>query len=131
MNPIVYSEFKTVVPEDLDELNHVNNVRYFDFLQQVAVAHWYGSVPKELSESMRWVVKKHEIEYFKPAFLGDILKINTWVNEFSGVTSLRNYEIYKNEQLILTAQTLWVAINPETMRLKRLPVNLWELYFAI
>lgn len=131
MNPIIYSEFRTVVPEDLDELNHVNNVRYFDFLQQAAVAHWYGSVPKELSESMRWVVKKHEIEYFKPAFLGDILKINTWVNEFSGVTSLRNYEIYKKEQLILKAKTLWVAVNPETMQLKRLPVNLWEIYFAI
>lgn len=131
MNPIIYSEFKTVVLEDLDELNHVNNVRYFDFLQQAAVAHWYGSVPRELSESMRWVVKKHEIEYFKPAFLGDILTINTWVNEFSGVTSLRNYEIYKKEQLILKAQTLWVAVNPETMQLKRLPVNLWEMYFAI
>ena len=131
MNPIIYSEFKTVVLEDLDELNHVNNVRYFDYLQQAAVAHWYGSVPRELSKSMRWVVKKHEIEYFKPAFLGDILKINTWVNEFSGVTSLRNYEIYKKEQLILKAQTLWVAVNPETMQLKRLPVNLWEIYFAI
>ncbi len=131
MNPIIYSEFRTVVPEDLDELNHVNNVRYFDFLQQAAVAHWYGSVPRELSESMRWVVKKHEIEYFKPAFLGDILKINTWVNEFSGVTSLRNYEIFKKDQLILKAKTLWVAVNPETMQLKRLPVNLWEIYFAI
>ncbi len=119
------------MPEDLDELNHVNNVRYFDFLQQAAVAHWYGSVPKELSESMRWVVKKHEIEYFKPAFLGDILKINTWVSEFSGVTSLRNYEIFKKDQLILKAKTLWVAVNPETMQLKRLPVNLWEIYFAI
>ena len=130
MKPITYSEFITVIQEDLDELNHVNNVRYFDFLQQAAVAHWYGSVPNELSESMRWVVKKHEIEYFKPAFLGDLLRIDTWVNSFSGVTSLRHYEIYKNDQLILKAQTLWVAVNPETMQLKRLPVDLWEKYFC-
>ena len=130
MNPIIYSEFITVVQGDLDELNHVNNVRYFDFLQQAAVGHWYCTVPKELSESMRWVVKRHEIEYFKPAFLDDVLKISTWVNSFSGVTSLRFYEIYKNDQLILKAQTLWVAVNPETMQLKRLPNDLWEKYFS-
>ena len=115
---------------DIDELNHVNNVVYFNYLQQGAMAHWYSSVPTEISDSMRWVVKKHEIEYLKPAFLGDSIIVKTWVDNFSGVTSDRNYEIYKDHILLVKARTLLVALDPLSMRPKRVPADLWENYFG-
>lgn len=130
MIPKVFEHIVKVVATDIDELNHVNNVVYFTYLQQAAMAHWYSSVPTELSDSMRWVVKKHEIEYFKPAVLDDEIIIKTWVENFSGVTSDRHYEIYKNDILLVKARTLWVALDPVSMRPKRVPVDLWERYFG-
>jgi acyl-CoA thioester hydrolase len=127
--PKIFKSIIKVQAEDLDELLHVNNVRYFDFLQHAATTHWYASVPTHISDGMRWVVKKHEIEYFKPAHLHDELLIKTWVKAFTGVTSERHYEIHKDNQLIVKAFTLWVAIDPLTMKPKRLPSNLGELYF--
>ncbi len=116
---------------DLDELNHVNNVVYFSYLQTAALAHWYGTVPLEISDSLRWVVRKHEIEYFKPAFLNNILHVKTWIAGFSGVTSVRAYEIYHQEELLVRAQTQWVAIDPITLKPKRLNVAELEAYFQI
>ncbi|MCP9768824.1 acyl-CoA thioesterase [Lacihabitans sp. LS3-19] len=130
MIPKVFEHIVKVVASDIDELNHVNNVVYFNYLQQAAMAHWYSNVPTELSDSMRWVVKKHEIEYFKPAVLNDQIIVKTWVENFSGVTSDRHYEIYKNEILLVKARTLWVALDPVSMRPKRVPADLWECYFA-
>jgi acyl-CoA thioester hydrolase len=115
---------------DIDELRHVNNVVYFNYLQQAAMAHWYSSVPAVISDSMRWVVKKHEIEYFKPAFLGDSIVVKTWVEDFSGVTSDRHYEIYKDDIMLVKARTRWVALDPLSMRPKRVPADLWEKYFV-
>ena len=130
MIPKVFEHIVKVVATDIDELNHVNNVVYFTYLQQAAMAHWYSSVPTELSDSMRWVVKKHEIEYFKPAVLDDEIIVKTWVENFSGVTSDRHYEIYKNDILLVKARTLWVALDPVSMRPKRVPADLWERYFG-
>lgn len=130
MKPKIYIHSLKVSQADIDELNHVNNVVYFNYLQQAAMAHWYSSVPASLSDGMRWVVRKHEIEYFKPAFLGDELNVNTWVDNFSSVASDRYYEIYKENILIVKARTLWVALDPNSMRPKRVPADLWESFFA-
>lgn len=129
MKPKIYIHSVTVSQDDLDELMHVNNVKYLNYLQEAAILHWYSSVPGSISESLRWVVKKHEIEYFKAAFLNDELKIKTWVDSFSGVSSDRHYEIYRNDQLIVKARTLWVAIDPITLRPKRLPEDIQQIYF--
>lgn len=129
MKPKIYIHSVTVSQDDLDELMHVNNVKYLNYLQEAAILHWYSSVPRSISESLRWVVKKHEIEYFKAAYLNDYLQIKTWVDSFSGVSSDRHYEIYRNEQLIVKARTLWVAIDPITLRPKRLPEDIQQIYF--
>ena len=130
MKPKIYEHIIKVAEADIDELNHVNNVVYFNYLQQGAMAHWYSSVPTEISDSMRWVVKKHEIEYLKPAFLGDSIIVKTWVDNFSGVTFDRIYEIYKDYILLVKASTVWVALDPVSMRPKRVPADLWENYFG-
>jgi acyl-CoA thioester hydrolase len=129
--PKVFEHIVRVQASDIDELQHVNNVVYFTYLQQAAMAHWYSSVPTQLSDSMRWVVKKHEIEYFKSAVLDEEIIVKTWVENFSGVSSDRHYEIYKSDILLVKARTLWVALDPVSMRPKRVPADLWEKYFAI
>jgi acyl-CoA thioester hydrolase len=130
MPSIIHISQIRVQASDLDELEHVNNVVYFSYLQEAAIAHWYSSVPTEISDSLRWVVKKHEIEYFKPAFLNDVLTIKTWIDAFGGVTCQRSYEIHRNTDLVVRAQTQWVAIDPTSMKPKRLEIkSLEDMFF--
>lgn len=70
-----------VKPEDLDELNHVNNVVYMRWLEMAARA---GSAdagwPTEryFREGLgAWVVRKHWIEYLRDCKLGDIIEVYT------------------------------------------------------
>ncbi len=127
--PVKYHHPVLVKSSDLDELNHVNNVVYFTYLQEAAIAHWYSTADPQLAEAIRWVVKRHEIEYHKAAFEHDELIITTWVNDFTGVTSNRFYEIRRGTDLIVTARTVWVALDAVTMRPKRLPEEVSVPFF--
>lgn len=129
MFPKVYTETREVTEGDIDEMLHVNNVVYLQFLQDLAISHWYSVAPSPLVDSLRWVVKKHEIEYFYPARLGDPLLLKTWVSELTGVTSTRNYEIYTGQHLTIQAKTLWISVDPDTHKPKRIPPGIKELFF--
>lgn len=129
MTPIVFSESRTVVKQNLDELNHVNNVVYLEFLQDVAIHHWHTAAPAQTIESLRWIVRKHEIEYLKPARLNDVLEVKTWVESFSGVTSHRFYEISIDGVIIVKANTIWIAIDPVSQKPKRLSNDIMSYFF--
>lgn len=129
-SPKVFSQNIIVTKEHLDEMQHVNNLVYIGFLLEAATAHWNNTVPAEISDAIRWVVRKHEIEYLKQAGEGDLLTVNTWVDDFVGVTSLRYYEILKNKTLVVKAKTHWVALDAVSLKPKRLePAALKKLFF--
>lgn len=69
--PHAFTHQITVTEPDIDELGHVNNVVYVRFVQEVSAAHWAAAAPKALQEKYLWVVLRHEIDFLKPAFLGD------------------------------------------------------------
>ncbi len=53
----------SVLPEDIDEQNHVNNTVYLRWVQEVAAAHWQTIASSKAQESIGWVVLRHEIDY--------------------------------------------------------------------
>jgi acyl-CoA thioester hydrolase len=129
LKPIVYTKEVKVVQADLDELNHVNNVVYFKYLQEVAIEHWYSAAPQAIIDSTRWVVKKHEIEYFLPAFINEVLTIRTYIAKFNGVYCERIYEIHKPAGLVVKASTLWVGLDAQSLKPKRVQASDVEPYF--
>ena len=68
-----------VEPEDIDELDHVNNVVYLRWAQDAAIAHWDAVAAQDLRKRVHWVVTKHEIEYRQPARFGDTVLVATWI----------------------------------------------------
>lgn len=120
----------TVLPEHLDELQHVNNVVYVQFMQDVAGKHWSHFVPKELEENVIWVVRRHEIDYLNQALSGDQLLIRTWTGEHSTVTWDRHYEIIRlpDQKKIITAKSVWVLLDKITGRPKRIDKQILALF---
>ena len=92
MQKIYRYEF-TVPVEAEDQNGHVNNVEYLRWMQDAAMKHseTVGCTQATVSAGATWVVRTHKIEYFKPAYAGDRIVVETWVADFRRVQSLRKY----------------------------------------
>lgn len=44
----------SVSPSDIDQLGHVNNVRYVQWVQDAAVAHWKTVAPPDTQQKLLW-----------------------------------------------------------------------------
>jgi acyl-CoA thioester hydrolase len=124
----VYEHLITVTKDDLDELKHVNNVRYVQWIQDIAKAHWEQNVTKNIGESFFWMIISHFIEYKSPAFLNDEIKIKTYVTKSEGVTSIRIVEMYRNDKLLVEAKTTWCLLSTSTNRPARITQEIADLF---
>src|ERR671923_1718953 len=106
----------SVLPEDIDEQNHVNNTVYLRWVQDVATAHWKSLASAEAQDAIRWVVLRHEIDYRSAANLGDEILLRTWVGEASRLKFERFTEIRRkiDNQLLAQGRTLWVPIDSQS-----------------
>lgn len=114
-----------VEAEDLDELNHVNNVVYMRWMEMAArkaseLAGW--PVERYFREQLGvWVVRKHWIEYLRDCKLGDKVEIYTWVQSQHQSTSIRRYAMKVNGKLCCAAATEWVYVDLNSRRAGCLP----------
>lgn len=124
-----FTKIIQVQEDDLDNLNHVNNVRYLQWIQDIAKEHWHAKAPKEIYETSIWVVKSHFIEYKKAAFLGDQIEVKTYIEKSKGALSIRMVEMSEvhTKELLLKSKTEWVLIDAHTQR----PIRVSEEIIAI
>lgn len=115
---------------DLDEMQHVNNVRYLQWVQDVAKAHWKSLTNQNLQNKFAWVVVSHLIHYKIPAILGDKILIRTYIKESSGVTSVRVVEMYLagSQQKLVEAETKWCLLNRKNLKPARIPDEIIRLF---
>jgi acyl-CoA thioester hydrolase len=108
----------TVRPEDIDEQGHVNNVVFLRYVQDVATAHWRARALPADQAALVWVVVRHEIDYKRPAFLGESLVAETWVGPASRRTFERNTRITHaaDGRVLVEARTLWCPLDAATLR---------------
>jgi len=111
---------RKVLKEEIDELNHVNNIVYFQWIQDVAYKHWNLLTKNNPQTEYVWYTIRHEIDYLKQAVLGDEVKVKTWVGETKGVKSIRHVEIYKEETLLAKSKTTYCLLNKKTKRPARI-----------
>lgn len=124
-----FEQHVKVSASDLDELDHVNNVVYLRWVQDIATAHWTSIAPQDALESIAWVARRHEIDYLSAALLGDDLILRTWVGAAEGLTFERLTEIRRVDgQVIAKARTLWVPIDRRTGRPRRVSEEVRSLF---
>lgn len=109
----------------LDVYQHVNNARYLEFLEE---ARWEGL---ESSEGFQWMTKHHiafvvvniNINYRRPAVLGDVLTVTSKVqqlNSKSGVLS-QVITLQPEGEVVADALLTFVCIDFNTQ--KALPLE--------
>lgn len=119
--PEILSTFEMKIliePADIDQLGHVNNVRYVRWVQDAAVAHWRARAPAAEQERLFWVVLRHEIDYLQPAFLSEELTVRTWVGQATRLKFERITEFTRARDglQIAKARTIWCPIDATTAK---------------
>ena len=122
-----------VAATDIDALNHVNNVVYVQYIQDIAVAHWAFAAPEAMRSNVVWVVRRHEIDYLRAAVLGDELLVTTRAGINTAATWERLCEIYRvsDNQLIVKSKSVWVALDATTHKLRRIDDELLRIFKEI
>jgi acyl-CoA thioester hydrolase len=113
----------TARPEHIDELGHVNNAVWVQWIQQIAVAHWNAVAPQEHKDAFYWVVVRHEIDYLRAAFEGDRITARTWVGEApKGAKFDRHVEFAGNDgRVCVRSRTDWAIVDKAAGKPVRVP----------
>lgn len=121
----------TVPATAIDENDHVNNVVYVQWMQDVASAHadqaGYG-VAHCLELGGTWVVRSHSIEYLGAAKLGEQLRLQTWIAAIGRSGCQRHYRILRESdaRVLARATSHYVYIGSANLRPQALPKPLLE-----
>jgi len=117
-------EHRIVAPADaIDELGHVNNAVWVQWIQEVALAHWYSVADPRHQDDYIWVVVRHEIDYLRAAHAGDGITARTWVGDApQGARFDRFVEFTGPDgKLRVRAKTQWAIIDKASGRPIRVP----------
>lgn len=115
---------------DLDQLGHINNVIYVDYLQEARVdmllTHAPDSRSDDLAEGV--VVVRHEVLYAAPlTFRPQPVKIESWVTQIRAASFTMAYEIFdetpEGRVVYLRATTLLTPYVFKTERPRRITAD--------
>lgn len=142
----IFEHQLVVTNSHIDMVGHVNNVVYLQWMQDAALAHsaalgWPAE--RYQQHGAGWVARLHQIEYLQPAFVRDRVIVRTWVADMKKVTSLRRYQMVRNdppkedpdgprkETLLAIAHTNWAFIDFSTKMPKRIPIEIASAYQVV
>jgi len=111
----------TAEPVHIDELGHVNNSVWVQWIQDLATAHWEKAAASADQARFFWVVIRHEIDYRGNIAVGEQAIGTTWIDgPGRGAKSVRMVDFVDSagKKLVL-ARTTWAMLDRETKRLAR------------
>jgi acyl-CoA thioester hydrolase len=135
MSHEVFRRTRVVTTRDIDELGHVNNVRWLQFVAELATAHaaLHGGDLASLRErGALWIVRRHELDYHRPALPGEEIVEETWVEKMTGAKSERHSRFTRaaDGALLVSAVTIWAYVDAKTLRPTRIPEALRARFTA-
>ncbi|WP_298553316.1 thioesterase family protein [uncultured Algibacter sp.] len=125
-----YETTLLVTKNHIDDLNHVNNVHYVQWVQDIAKAHWQSKTSLDFQTKFGWFLLSHFIEYKSAAFLNDTIHLKTYIAKAEGVTYTRIVEMYNasTNKLLAKSKTKWCFMNMKTERPSRIPQEIVDLF---
>ena len=136
---------------EADLLGHINNAVYLHFMEQAAIQHaTHLGLTVDASRAFGgvFVARRHEIEFLRAAYPGDVVRVQTWLLEPHGARVTRCYQIYRSEDaatepflgrvppvasrlsrqsVLVRALTEWVFMS-EDGRPRRIPEGIQSLF---
>jgi acyl-CoA thioester hydrolase len=126
----IFEQTIKVTTNEIDSLNHVNNVVYVQWVQNIAELHWNKESSDDQKTNYYWVMVQHLINYKGAALVNDKIHLKTFIKESKGVKSTRIVEIYNAEskKLLAISETQWCLISRATNKPTRITLELESLF---
>lgn len=111
----------TAEPHHIDELGHVNNAVWVQWIQDLATAHWDAAARPADHAAFFWVVIRHEIDYRGNIAAGERAHGTTFIDgPPRGAKSVRVVEFVDAAgKPLVSARTTWAMLDRTTQRLAR------------
>ena len=121
-----YTRTFVAEPQHIDELGHVNNTVWVQWIQDMAVGHWESLATPEQQAAYIWVVTRHEIDYRGNVTAGQTVTAKTWLNEPPRGARFDRYVSFTgvDGKLRVEAKSTWALIDRASGRLLRVPADL-------
>ncbi len=122
----IFSHTIEVADADIDFLGHASNLAYLRWVQDVAIAHSEAvGLDYEAYRKLGGVffIRRHEIDYLRPALRGDKLEVRTWVDSAAAAKTDRRTEVKRasDGKILAKAATIWGFVDVVTGRPTRIP----------
>lgn len=124
------------IPSDaIDGNGHVNNVRFVQWMQDIAIAHAAHNGGTAAARAMggTWFVRSHHIDYLGQAFPEDRLVVQTWVIDFQRVRSRRGFRFLRaaDRTVLAKASTEWAYVDATTRRPRPIPPEVTACFMPL
>ena len=116
-----YTRKFTAEPVHIDELGHVNNAVWLNWVQDIATEHWTSVADPADVERFVWMVIRHEIDYRGNIGPGESVDATTWIPDppkgarFDRCVDFRNSE----NKVIVAVRSTWAMLDRDSQRLVR------------
>ena len=110
-----------VADADIDRLGHANNSVYLRWIEQGVHGQWLANATPAECAAIEWIAVRHEIDYRRPALLGDRLSVEVRVESVRRARAWYRTVITRDTEVIAEALSCWCAIDPQTHRLTVIP----------
>ncbi len=113
---------------ELDPYAHVNHaayVTYFEVARTEALVDCERALEDVAAQGIQFVVTEIAVKFKKPAVQGDVLEIDTWIEEIGRASTRWSQRIRRGDEVLVT-EDLRVAIANSSGRPTRPPAWLFE-----
>jgi acyl-CoA thioester hydrolase len=121
-----YTRTFVAAPGHIDELGHVNNTVWVQWIQDIAVEHWQSLATPEQQDAYVWVVTRHEIDYRGNVAQGETVTATTTISDPPrGARFDRHVSFIGSDGKVrVQSKTTWALIDRASGRLLRVPPEL-------
>jgi acyl-CoA thioester hydrolase len=117
---------------DIDMLGHASNIAFLRWIQDSAIAH-STAMGLDVDAYRRlgafFVVRRHEVDYLRPALRGESLLMRTWIDSAAAAKCERVTEVLRigahstngTGDLVAKARTIWGFVEATSGRPTRIP----------
>lgn len=115
----------TAEARHIDEMGHVNNGVWVNWMEAIATAHWQHDGDPAHVAQYAWVVTRHEIDYRGNVRQGDTVAALTEIREGpTGARFDRHFTFTDaSGKALVRARTTWAMVDRATGRVMRVPAE--------
>ncbi|MXO86684.1 acyl-CoA thioesterase [Altererythrobacter aurantiacus] len=117
-----YTRNFTAETRHIDELGHVNNTVWLQWVQDIATEHWNAVADPEHRDRFVWVVTRHEIDYRGNVREGERVEVTTYIPDPPKGARFDRCVDFRDEsgKVIVAARSTWAMLERASGRLVRI-----------